>query len=200
MQTTIVGVLVDMTGSMQSTAKETINGVNEYLDGLKEIKGNVRVTLAVFNSAIGVNTLAAMAAPEEVRPLTRQRYTPQWNTPLLDAMAAVVLDIERQADKYSDPKVLVFVVTDGEENASREWTKEALLALISRKKEAGWAFAYFGADHDAFAQAGAIGVGQLNTVMYQKGMEEEAWRKLRVGTMSYATGQTTASNLFPSEN
>jgi hypothetical protein len=196
MTTTIVGILVDETASMSPTKAKTISGVNEYLSGLQEIRGNVRVTLSTFNSILAASARCAAVAPEDAPRLSAENYRPRGMTPLFDAMGSLILDIERQAEKYVDPKILVFVVTDGEENASEEWTRASLLALIRTKTESGWAFAYLGADHDAFGQGGSIGVSQLNTMTYEKGQEDVMWNTVQGATRSYVLGETGPENLF----
>jgi uncharacterized protein YegL len=193
--TTIIGVLVDESGSMEPTREKTISGVNEYLDGLVSLPGNVRLTLQSFN-LYGVKTHVAAEPPENARHISMESYRPNGGTPLLDAMGSLIMDIERQAEKYASPKILVFVVTDGEENASREWSRDKLLRVINTKKEEGWAFAYLGADHDAFAQASGIGVASANTVTYAKGSEEVLWRSLSAVTSSYLMGKTRPEDLF----
>ena len=79
------------------------------------------------------------------------------------------------------------VITDGLENASREFTRDKVFAMTEERRQAGWAFVFLGADQDAFAEATAIGVAGANAAPWQKS-------KAGVAAMYDKLSRTTAAH------
>ena len=97
--------------------------------------------------------------------LTAQLYHVRGNTALLDAIGATVSSIV----DVPDDRFIVITFTDGHENASREWTRDAVARLIRERKALGnWTFGFFGADIDAWAEAGGMGYDASNTDSFSK--------------------------------
>jgi hypothetical protein len=124
------------------------------------------VSLITFDSQ-GIDLIRDHVPAGSCAELAAAEYQPRAATPLLDAVGhgVTVLDKRKEAGARS----ILAVMTDGLENASREYTKETIKALLDRKqKEDGWLVLYLGAGHDAWAQASAIGLHAGNVASFDK--------------------------------
>jgi hypothetical protein len=108
---------------------------------------------------------------------------------LYDAIALAITRTSARVKKGKEVPVFV-IVTDGEENMSREHTEDSISDLIRRKEKTGWRFVFLGANQDAILAAGRIGIDSRRSLTYQArvGNVEEAYaaasrvvRRLRVG-------------------
>ena len=160
-------LVLDKSGSMQGLEKDTIGGFNAMLEKQKALAVPVRVTAVLFNDQTDV--LYASQSIHRVKPLTAKEYEVGGTTALLDAVGSTILKVEQKEDtKIKGTKVIFVVITDGMENASKEFTKPKVKQMISDKQEkAGWDFIYLGANIDAVEEADAIGVDRSNAVTYR---------------------------------
>ena len=168
--------VLDRSGSMGSLQEKTIDGVNEYVSGLKKTDGDAKFTLASFSDGSSwgsvkngdtVKYIVDGTVMADVRDLTKEDYDPAGGTPLYDAIGIVVDKIEADyATKKKKPRVLMMIMTDGLENASKKHTKESISTLIKRKEEEGWQVGYMGANQDAWAVASSIGIRKGNSLNY----------------------------------
>jgi hypothetical protein len=63
--------------------------------------------------------------------------------------------------------VLFIIITDGMENASREFSSNQVKAMIEHEKEKyGWEFIFLGANIDAVETAGRFGIGSDRALDY----------------------------------
>ena len=92
----------------------------------------------------------------EVKNVTRNDYVPDGMTPLYDAIAETVFKVDSLVTPGT--VVLMTIITDGLENASRKYTSAKLKVLIEKYMEAGWEFTYIGANQDAILEAGKLGI------------------------------------------
>ena len=99
---------------------------------------------------------------DEVKELTAETYRPDCCTALYDAMGISLNALRKKV--VEDDKVLVTVVTDGYENASKEYSGKAIKALVDDLKAKGWVFAYIGANQDVEAVAATISI--TNTLRF----------------------------------
>ena len=181
---TLVNVVLDRSGSMGSTRVETISGYNSYLNTLrKDDKIEYSITLIQFDSPVDGPELTVKYVDKplaEVPDLTEADYEPRGWTPLYDAIGECIRRVETK-----DRSVLTVIITDGQENASREFTRESIKALIADKeKNEHWTFAFLGANIDSYAVGGSIGVTGANTSNYSKGMESQMYANLAHSTMT----------------
>jgi hypothetical protein len=153
-----VAVLLDQTGSMMGRKLETISSFNSYVAGLIDQKMDCDFTLTLFN-ARRVEVRYLKASLSEVVPLTEDTYLPCDATPLLDAIA-------KSIEAVGDERQCLFIIfTDGEENASRSFTKSQVKQLIESREGRGWRFVFFGiGGMDSVAEASAIGIPMASTV------------------------------------
>ncbi len=161
----LVNVILDRSGSMQVRRDPTISGYNEYIKGLradKDTQYNVSLTqfdLAGTGAALTVSYLDKPLA--EVPDLTLADYEPRGSTPLYDAIGETIRRVTANGRA-----VITVIITDGEENASTEFDKDKIKALIAQKEKEGWTFVFLGCDIDAYAGAGALGIAVGATASY----------------------------------
>lgn len=161
----IVNFVLDETGSMSVCLNTTISGFNEYIASLKSRKEKISFTLTKFN-ADAVNVVYVDKPIEDVPDLNAETYKPNHLTPLYDAIGRSINEVETKIKDKKDLSVLFVILTDGEENASREYTQEAIFNLIKEKEAKGWAFAYLGANQDAWAVGSKMGFSKGNTMSF----------------------------------
>ena len=152
-------IILDESGSMQSIKKEAIDSVNETVQTIcsaqRKHEGQEHfVSLVTFNDT--VKTVYECVPAAEVKELTAETYRLDCCTALYDAMGMSLYALRPKVAE--DDKVLVTVVTDGCENASREYSGKAIKALVDELKAKGWVFAYIGANQDVEAVATNISI------------------------------------------
>ena len=145
-------IILDKSGSMSSIARQAIDGVNETIGSIKSAQEKNPdqehiVTLVAF-CGCELKTIYDNTPVAEVRTLTDKDYRPCCMTPLYDAVGTTISRVHALKNKDSESLALVTIITDGYENASREFTLTALKSLIDSYKDQGWQFTYIGADHD----------------------------------------------------
>lgn len=155
---THIAVILDRTGSMESIRDDTIGGFNAFLGEQKQQPGKATLTLVQFDDQDPYEVIHQVKTIQVVPELTRETYVPRASTPLLDAIGRGINDLEKcVADMKEDarPSKLVFVViTDGQENASREFRRDQILKMIQDKeKQFGWQFVFLSADLDSIDDA-----------------------------------------------
>lgn len=159
-------IILDESGSMWCIKQAAINSVNETIQTIREAEKEHEdqehyVTFVSFNSKM--KTVCDCVPACEVKEITENDYKPNCNTALYDAMG-MSLNALRPKVAESD-RVLVTVVTDGEENSSKEFTGKAIKALVDELKGKGWIFAYIGANQDVEKVAATISI--TNTMTFE---------------------------------
>jgi hypothetical protein len=147
---------------MQGTESDVIGGFNNFIEQQKtEHQGKITVSLYKFNSTWSriLNDLPI----EEIRPLTNGDYTPGGLTALYDTIGNAITDIENQTSytkrEYKASMVMMVVITDGQENASREYDSRKIKQMIQELEQSeNWQFIYLGADLNNFADAEILGL------------------------------------------
>ncbi len=183
--TTVVNFVLDETGSMEIVKQATISGFNEYLTTLRQQPGKVLLTLTKFNSG-KIETLYRAAPIADVKDLDADTYRPSNGTPLYDAVAQTIHETEKAlTGMKGKPNVLCIIMTDGEENSSKEYSREKLFALIKAKESEGWTFAYLGANRDAWEVGASIGVPMASVASYNANAPDAGLKRLAVQTTSY---------------
>jgi len=147
-------IILDESGSMSCIRKETIQSMNEVLNGIrmnqKEFSNQQHyVTFVTFEGqgADGVKMRRDRVPIDKIANITERDYRPGGCTPLYDAIGVTLNDLESKIN--SGDKVMATIITDGYENASTEYSGRIIKNLMSRLREKGWTFAYIGANQDS---------------------------------------------------
>ncbi|MEO7859649.1 MAG: hypothetical protein ABIU05_04265 [Nitrospirales bacterium] len=119
--------------------------------------------------------------------MTEQTYQPANTTPLYDAIGHTLTTAGR--DALPDSRKLCVILTDGLENASREYTRDGIARMIKEYEGRGWIFVYLRADHDAWAAGRDIGLSGDNTVQFCRRETGQTFDRLGEATSAYLSGQ-----------
>lgn len=196
-QRVLVNVILDKSGSMASKHNDVIHGFNAYVDGLdKEDKVDYLFSLTLFDTQVAYRDVALPLA--QIKKLDDRSYVPGGNTALNDAIGITVRKVD--AERPQVDKIVTVIMTDGEENSSREWTHDAVRALIDQKeKEGNWTFVFLGAAPDAWDQGKSLGIAAANVARYDASHYRDVFACAAVGTNALsASAARRSSNLFAS--
>lgn len=189
---TVIGFLLDETGSMGSLKKETITSFNEYVQSVKDETKDVVMTLTKFNSR-KVEIAYNLTQLDSISSLDEENYQPDALTPLYDAIGQTIREMEPHMKECK--KALFVIQTDGYENASKEYSLDAIKKLIKEKEKENWTFVFLGANlNDKTSNAGDLGIH--NTLYYLKGQSKESFQNLAGSTVSFCSSQTDKENFF----
>ncbi len=168
--------LLDRSGSMQSIKSDTEEGFAAFIAEQVDGAGECLVTLAQFDNDYEVvyRNVPVVDAP----PLV---LVPRSMTALLDSMGRLINEAGAELAALPEDRrpgtVIVAIMTDGMENASREYTHEAIKALVEQQStQYSWQFLYMGADQDAIEVGRSIGVQEGNSLTYARGKVADAQR------------------------
>lgn len=153
-------LILDESGSMQSIYQPALTGVNETLQTIREAQKEHDdqkhfVSLIAFDSG-HYNQIYCNTPAEKATDITQEQYRPGGCTPLYDAMGRSINELRPNVVKGD--VVLITVITDGYENASREYNGKAIKALVEEMKGKGWVFTYIGANQDVEAVAESMSI------------------------------------------
>jgi hypothetical protein len=191
MKTEILCIL-DRSGSMAGIVADSIGGFNTFLKGQKELPGQARVSLFLFDHEyLPIYTARDV---REAPALTAETYIPRGGTALLDAIGRTIAEQGARigGELWADNVVCV-ILTDGQENSSREYKQHQIATTIKHLENAGkWAFVYLGANQDAFQVAGSLGIASHDKFGFLK---TNTFMANSVGTQSAygAMGQSLRS-------
>ena len=170
---THIAVILDRTGSMESIRDDTIGGFNAFLNEQKKQEGSATLTLVQFDSQDPYEIIHKFEPIQDVPELTRETYVPRASTPLLDAMGRGINDLEHSISKLEEAakpsQVVMVIITDGKENASREFKKAQVEKMIKEKQEkSDWQFVFLSADLEAIGEALSAGVAPAAAMAFDK--------------------------------
>lgn len=156
-------VVLDRSGSMASIRAEMEGGFDTFVAEQRKVPGDCVLTLVQFD----LDATEVVYAGKLLADVPGLSLVPRGLTPLLDAVGTAVTKAQERISALPDDqqpgKVLVVIITDGQENSSREWTKEKVQKLVADRRAAGWEFVFLGLGIDAFAEAGAMGIPSVST-------------------------------------
>jgi hypothetical protein len=194
-------VILDRTGSMESIREDTIGGFNGFLREQQAQPSPATFTLVQFDSQDPYEVLQKFAPIGQVPPLTPATYVPRASTPLFDAIGRGINDLAARLDAMGAeqrPARIVFViVTDGQENASREFTGEKVRAMLDERRKAGWQFVFLSADESAIRDGGCLGVTEDYSMAVEKDGQgtQRLWRAVSARSMEFRRAAQPDMNL-----
>ena len=177
--------LLDRSGSMESCWDDTIGGFNAFVNEQKADGGTL--SLIQFDHEY-LESYHAKSI-DEVEPLTRETFKPRGSTALLDAIGKTIKNFK------SNTIPTVIILTDGQENSSHTYTKSHIKDLIEERTKDGWTFVYLGANQDAFAEAGSLGIAPACTMNYDTQRTPEAFHTLSAALSQAASNHGGTVNL-----
>jgi hypothetical protein len=156
-----ITVVLDRSGSMGPVVDDTIGGFNRFLQDQQAAPGRATLTLVQFDHEY---EFVHQGKPVgEVPPLDRNTYGPRGSTALLDAVGRAIQEtgarLEAMPEGSRPGKVIFVILTDGMENASREFTRDRINQMISHQREVySWDFLFLGANQNAIHAGAQIGI------------------------------------------
>ncbi len=153
--------IIDRSGSMGSIRDDAIGGFNTFLAEQKKLPGEATLTYIQFDTEYEV--VHENAPLNDVPPIDETVYVPRGSTALLDAVGRTIdatgKRLANMPEEHRPETVIVAILTDGEENSSREYDLARIEDMIRHQKEKySWEFIFLGANQDAFAEAAKIGI------------------------------------------
>jgi hypothetical protein len=189
---THIAIILDRTGSMEAIRDDTIGGFNAFLSEQKAAPGSATLTLVQFDSQGPYEVIHRFEKLEDVPELTRETFVPRASTPLLDAMGRGITDLEQRIaemkDKDRPERIVMVIITDGQENASREFTMDRIEKMIREKQDVdGWQFVFLSADMDGIKDAHAVGIRRSAVMAYDKTARgtSAAWKVMSDSVSDY---------------
>jgi hypothetical protein len=165
---TRIAVILDRSGSMESCKESTVAGFNEFIRTQRELPGEATVKLVQFDDQYEtVFDKPLKECPE----LTQNTFVPRGSTALLDAQGRTIIELGRELAalpvEQRPSKVIVVTLTDGMENASKEFTLEKIGEMTREQRDKyNWDFVFLGANQDAIATAAAMSIPLPSAMSY----------------------------------
>jgi hypothetical protein len=166
--------LLDRSGSMQSIKSDIEGGFAAFVDEQRRGAGECRATLAQFDDVYEV-----VYADRPIADVPALDLQPRNMTALHDAMGRLITDAGAELAALPESRrpgtVIVAIMTDGLENASKEWTSASIRALVEQQTaQFSWTFIYMGADQDAVEVGSSLGIDRDLSVTYSRGRSAAA--------------------------
>ena len=157
--------ILDRSGSMESVRSDAIGGFNSFLADQKQQPGQAHFTLVLFNHEY-------FLVHDHAQPLDEHTYQPQGTTALLDAVGRTIDDVGNRLHNTPEAerpsKVIVAILTDGLENASKDYSRNRIAEMIKHQQEKySWEFIFLAANQDAIATASEISIAAKDAVSFQ---------------------------------
>jgi len=166
---THISIVLDRSGSMHSIRDDMIGGLNKLLKDQRETPGKATLSLVRFDHQIEL--VGSFIDLKLLPDVDRQMFKPRGNTALLDAIGFAIdhtgQALAQIAEQLRPSKVVVLIITDGEENYSKEFSYAQIAEKIKHQSETyKWEFVFLGANQDAIATASKMGIAKANAMTY----------------------------------
>lgn len=183
-------IILDRSGSMQRLRQAAVDGFNETLAGIKKAQEKFTdtqehyVSLVTFCSCETRNVFDKVPV-DEARPLSMNDYEPCCCTPLFDAMGFTLTAMHKHVKDMDDVAVVVTIITDGLENASKEYNGSNIKALVETLRKEGWTFTYMGANQDSMEVAMSMSIRNARNFDYSSEGTRTSMRKDTMTRMNF---------------
>lgn len=197
-------IILDESGSMYNIKKQIINGFNEIVQTVKGVEQQYPeqehfISLVSFNG-LGITEQLFNAPVKHLRQIDESCYGPNASTPLYDAIGFGVSKLERLLEGNNEHNVLVTVLTDGEENASKEYTGEMIKRIIEDLKSKRWTFTYTGTEHDVYRSAKNLSIDNVMQFSKSDPAMKAMFAKEKAARINYSnkirTGKDTGKDFY----
>ncbi len=167
-------IILDESGSMESIKQTIIQGFNELVQTIQGIEKQFPeqehfISFISFNG-LGQKLLHFIDPASKLKQIDDRSYKPDASTPLFDALGFGINKLKQTLQGQTDYNVLVTILTDGEENASKEFSGNDIKKLVEELKENRWTFTYIGTDHDVEKIAFTLSIN--NTLFFAKNEDD----------------------------
>ena len=185
-------IILDESGSMDDIRTQALTGVNETIQTIRQAQNenpddHQMLCFVTFDQGPrkrpDVRLIIDNEKIENVEDIKPEQYNPEGMTPLYDAMGKAITSLQKIV-KDGD-HVLVTVVTDGYENASRWYSAEQIKELVDGLTAQGWVFTYIGANQNSAQTAHGLGIKSAMDFEATKEGSEMMWRKMRSSNREY---------------
>jgi hypothetical protein len=191
---TDLNIILDRSGSMSSIANDMVGGIKTFLDKEKETGDDTKVSFYQFD-----DQYEAVFIDKDIKEDIKIDLLPRGSTALLDALGRTIVSVGEKLSKLDEKdrpnRVLFLVITDGYENASREFSSEDVKEKVKHQREKyAWDFVFLGAGEDAvLAQHAGLGIGASSSKGFARSAKAIAatWDTV---TDSYQTYKTLDRN------
>lgn len=178
--------IMDRSGSMQNLVSDTIGGYNSMIDKQRGEEGEASVTTVLFDDQYEI--LFDNVDIKKVAEITDKEYYARGMTALLDAIGKTISQVAARHSNFVESavpaKTVVVIITDGMENASKEYNLPTIKSMIEKQKnEFGWEFVFMGANIDAISVAGSMGIDASRAANYHADVVGTATNFMAVGKM-----------------
>lgn len=193
---TLICMLLDRSGSMESCRSDVIGGFNLFVEEQKKPHvGQKFLSLVQFDDKY--EPIYNMVPINEVKDLTYETFVPRGSTALLDAMKQFIdtvgVQLKNTPEEDRPEKVIFVIYTDGEENSSRQASYKDVETRITHQKDVyKWQFVFLGANQDAIATASKMGIGANSSLTYNTARSANAFNSASKIVTSYV--QTSFDN------
>lgn len=195
-ETTHILAILDRSGSMSSVAKDAIGGYNSFLAEQKKLKDKATLSGTLFDNEFLPLNEGKVLNIKDVPELTTQTFQPRGSTALFDAIGKTVNEYKSNKKNKAD-KVLVIIVTDGHENASREFKQQDIADLIKYQRTQNWQFLFLCSTEDAVTVGTSLGVSAGNTFQFANTAlgNIQMYSRVAKATASYRSMSHTEASL-----
>jgi uncharacterized protein YegL len=166
---THIAVVLDRSGSMQHIASDVIGGFNSFIEEQQKVPGEATITTVRFDNEYEV--MQEFKNLNDSLKLDTSNYQPRGMTALNDAIGRTIISTGERLRKMKEedrPEKVIFVIqTDGLENASQEFTGDAVKKMVEHQSDSyQWKFVYLGANQDAVLTGAALGIKGGDSMTY----------------------------------
>lgn len=171
-----VAIILDQSGSMESIKVPTLTGVNEQIQTLRKNSDGIQtfVTLTKFSDTVDITYFDRNI--NDVQELTKDDYIPGGITAMLDAVGLTINRMKNDINEgIDDVSYLLVIVSDGMENASKEYTWQQVKDLIKQcELDNKWTITYMGANQDLWEVSNDLGINSNNITLFRTNSEDAA--------------------------
>ena len=199
---TDITMVVDRSGSMGAIRTDAEGGINSFIEQQSQEPGEALLTLVQFNTRYEF-----IHSGKPIKQVSQYKLEPSGSTALLDAVGRAINETGARLsamDETQRPGLVVFViVTDGQENASREFNRGQIRQMIEHQQSAfRWQFTFLAANQDAFAEGASLGIAADGIAQWvtgkARGTYDVAAQKLSRMRKAASAGETI-DNKFTDE-
>jgi uncharacterized protein YegL len=201
---TEIACILDRSGSMGSIIDEAIGGLNTFLDDQKAEDGDANITIALFDDLYQV--IYDNVDLKTIPKITRDLYNPRGMTALYDAIGKTMTSIGERLAKTAEEdrpeKVMIVILTDGQENNSREYSASKIAEMITHQESTyNWTFMFLAANQDACSVGKSLGMKDYSNVNFNAtaGGTRGAFTNMSSMTKSYRSMSVGISEVDKSE-